>query len=189
MSNRDVLAALEPFRRFRSTLHGPAHWARVHRFALVLAAQLKLPRPQRYCVEVFAWLHDLARVDDGGGRQHAIDGAEQVRTFASQVFPALSEDQVFIVKLAIRHHSDGLTADVAAHQGLFSNCAWPTDLALNTVACCWDADRLDLLRLGREPLNQYMSTPFWRDILPLARQLHGFSSESDELDLSSECGE
>ena len=186
MSNHDILAALGPFRRFRSTLHGPAHWARVHRFGLELARQLNLSLQERSCIEVFAWLHDLARVDDGGGRQHAVDGAKQVRTIAGQVFPSLTDDQIRIVELAVRHHSDGLTADVAARQGLFGSCPWPTEQALNTVACCWDADRLDLLRLGREPLDRYMSTPFWQEILPLAHQLHGLASDDGETHLSSE---
>src|SRR5262249_18624408 len=49
--------------------HGRGRWARVHLFGLLPAEREELPAMARACVEVFAWVHDLAREDDGGGNQ------------------------------------------------------------------------------------------------------------------------
>jgi hypothetical protein len=171
--SREIIQKLESWRRFDSVLHGPAHWARVHRFGLALGRGLELNQSAMRCIEVFSWTHDLARVDDGGGRVHALDGADYLYEVAPEVFPALDPQELGVISRAIRHHSDGLTADVAWRQGLLSGCDWKPETVVLVTGCCWDADRLDLLRLGRKPRADKMSTPFWEDVYPLARRLHG----------------
>jgi uncharacterized protein len=168
-----ILPALEPLRRFPSAFHGPPHWARVHRFGTLLADRLDLPPEARACVELFAWLHDLAREDDSGSPQHALDGAEQIDAVIPLVSDPLAPDQVETLRLAIRHHSDGMVAARAEEAGLFAEIGWPRDLVVATVGCCWDADRLDLPRVGVVPAARFMSTPVWREVQALAARIHG----------------
>ncbi len=155
-----------------SRIHGPAHWARVSRFGEELSRLHELTDEDRQCVSVFAWTHDLARTDDEGGGQHAFDGARYLDEVWPTVFPNLSRRQVELVRTAIRYHSDGLTAEAAWYQGLLNSVDRKEDEAISVVGCCWDADRLDLLRLGARPRAEFMSTEYWQKVLPLAEKLH-----------------
>jgi uncharacterized protein len=174
MSMGDLRRKLEAFARFPSVIHGSGHWFRVRRFGALLAEREGLPPAARQCVEIFSLVHDLARVHDGGGNQHAIDGAQYVDDVVPAVFGAVPQGQVEIVRMAIRYHSDGLVARRASEHGLFDPLEGPPDLVLRTVACCWDADRLDLPRVGIRPHPDLMSTTSWREVLPLALRYHGF---------------
>ncbi len=174
MTGREILRKLVGLARYPSQIHGPAHWARVRHFGALLAEAEDLPPAARTCVEVFAQIHDLAREDDGGGNQHAIDGASYMDEVVSAVFSGqLSPDQVETVRAAIRYHSDGMVAQQASEDGLFEGLGWPRDLLVRTVGCCWDADRIDLLRVGIHPAHEFMSTSGWRDVLALSLRIHG----------------
>ena len=59
----------------------------------------------------------------------------------------LNDAQFELLRYACTHHTDGETT---------------TD---PTIACCWDADRLDLGRVGIEPEADYLSTAAAREIL------------------------
>jgi uncharacterized protein len=152
------------FARFPSQIHGPAHWSRVRRFGALLAEGEALPDAARSCVEIFAWVHDLAREHDGGGNEHAIDGAVYIDQVVPAVFGALLPDQMAALRSAIRYHSDGMTAQQAFEAGLLPAVAWQPKLLVATVACCWDADRLDLPRVGIVPDARFMSTLSWRHV-------------------------
>jgi hypothetical protein len=52
---------------------------------------------------------------------------------------------------AMHHHTDGLTTDDPL------------------VGACWDADRLDLPRVGIAPVGRYLSTATARDGATIAR--------------------
>jgi uncharacterized protein len=110
-------------------IHGEAHWARVCANGLLLAeatgADLEV-------VELFAYLHDSKRLDDGWDLDHGRRAARFVRTLQGSLL-TLSEEKLEQLVYACAHHSDGLTeADV-------------------TVQTCWDADRLDLGRIHIRP--------------------------------------
>jgi uncharacterized protein len=186
MTGRDVLQKLVGLARYPSRIHGPAHWARVRRFGALLAETEDLPPAARRCVEVFAQIHDLAREDDGGGNQHAVDGASYMDEVISAVFAGrLTQDQVETVRRAIRYHSDGMVAQQANEDGLFEGLEWPRDLLVRTVGCCWDADRVDLLRVGIHPAPEFMSTSGWRDVLALSLRIHGVGRRDDMRDKSA----
>ena len=172
MTGGDTLRTLVGLARYPSLIHGPAHWSRVRRFGALLAEKEQLPGAARACVEIFALLHDLAREDDGGGNQHAIDGAAYMDEVIPAVFGRLSLDQIKTVRVAIRSHSDGMVARQASDNGLFDRLDWPRDLLTRTVGCCWDADRLDLPRVGIHPVPELMSTAGWRDVLTLSLRIH-----------------
>jgi uncharacterized protein len=169
---REIAATMRQLAWHVSDLHGVAHWARVSRFGAGLSAGLHLSPAYRECVEIFAWTHDLARIDDGGGNDHARDGARYFDTYTAKVFPHLTHVQQDFIRTAIYHHADGISAEEGWHQGWFTHLEGEKADILNVMGCCWDADRLDLLRLGIEPEPHRMSTPFWDSLLPLSQRLN-----------------
>lgn len=172
-----IVPHLVPLAKHNSALHGVAHWTRVHRYGLLLADTLELSSTQKIAIALFGWTHDLARTNDGGGNQHSIDGADYVVDVTNTLFSNFPRDTLDIVRCAIYYHSDGMTAEEALYQhSLKDNLTWSRDDILNTLGCCWDADRLDLLRLGIAPQESKMSTPYWDDVLPLAAKLNKMTS-------------
>jgi uncharacterized protein len=123
-------------------IHGAPHWARVRRNGLLLAERTGASRP---VVELFAFLHDACRQHDGRDAGHGGRAAGLVERLRDEGLVALGDEEAALLAFACRHHSDGLLdADV-------------------TVQTCWDADRLDLGRVGRRPDPARLCTPAARD--------------------------
>ncbi len=123
-------------------IHGEAHWARVHQNGLRLAEQTGAD-PE--IVELFAYLHDSKRLDDGWDADHGRRAAEFIRGLDTSLL-ALSKEKLALLVYACAHHSDGQTeADV-------------------TIQTCWDADRLDLGRIRIKPDPRYLCTPAAKDL-------------------------
>ena len=123
-------------------IHGAPHWARVRRNGLVLAERTGAIRR---VVSLFAFLHDSCRVDDGRDAEHGQRAAALVCSLRDAGLLCLSDEETELLCIACRHHSDGrVDADV-------------------TVQTCWDADRLDLGRVGKHPDPRYLCTPAARD--------------------------
>jgi uncharacterized protein len=117
-------------------IHGPAHWARVlengRRLAKVTKADLEV-------VELFSVFHDACRRNDDRDPKHGARGA----ILASRLLAGegrLSPDKLEQLQFACRLHTRGLLE---------------ADL---TVQTCWDADRLDLLRVGTLPEPELLCT-------------------------------
>jgi uncharacterized protein len=122
-------------------IHGEAHWGRVYENGLRLAEQTGA---DVQIVELFAFLHDSKRQNDGWDRDHGQRAAEFARSL-SQTLVVLPPARFELLVYAIARHSDGLVeADVS-------------------VQTCWDADRLDLGRIGIEPDPKYLCTDAARD--------------------------
>ena len=110
-------------------IHGRAHWARVLANGLRLA---KLTGANRTVVELFAILHDAKRLSDGRDPQHGARAAEFARSLRGSLVD-LSQEGFELLHYACVYHTSGMTeADI-------------------TVQTCWDADRLDLGRIGIMP--------------------------------------
>jgi uncharacterized protein len=122
-------------------IHGVPHWARVRWNGLTIA-QVNGARPD--VVELFAFLHDSQRFHDGRDREHGARGADFTLQLNRELL-LLDRPGLEMLAYAVRHHSDGLTeADV-------------------TVQTCWDADRLDLGRVGITPRADRLCTEQARD--------------------------
>jgi uncharacterized protein len=122
-------------------IHGIGHWRRVRDNGLRLAAATGA-RPR--VVELFGYLHDSMREDDGYDLEHGPRAARFVRTLAGDVFH-LPADELDLLADAIDVHSHGyIDGDV-------------------TVQTCWDADRLDLGRIGIVPNPRRLCTPAARE--------------------------
>jgi len=135
-----VMKACQP--KHPHSVHGPAHWRRVERNALVLATRTQA------CVEVvrlFALFHDCQRINEGWDPQHGKRGADFAATLRGEAFE-LPDDQFELLTHA---------------------CIWHTDEHRSedpTIGTCWDADRLDLGRVGMIPDANFMSTEFGAEI-------------------------
>lgn len=90
-------------------------------------------------VELFAFLHDSQREDEWSDPKHGDRGAEYARALQGRFYD-LSAKALSQLTHAIRHHSGG---DVS------------TD---STIQTCWDADRLDLGRVGITPAAEFLSS-------------------------------
>lgn len=133
-------AARERFVMSARGPHGPSHWERVRENGLRIAEHTGADAE---IVEAFALLHDCCRESEGVDPEHGQRAAE----FASSLRGTLIhiEDEEFErLTEALRDHSRGKTS---------------RDVQIGT---CWDADRLDLGRVGRKPKARLMSTEYAR---------------------------
>ena len=116
--------------------HGFAHWARVRENGLRLA---KGTGANADVVELFAVFHDACRLNEDHDPKHGSRGADLAFELHGKFFQ-LDHHNFTALRVACRLHTEGLTdADV-------------------TVQTCWDADRLDLGRVGIKPSSRYLCT-------------------------------
>jgi uncharacterized protein len=115
--------------------HGANHWGRVRHHALAIA---RARGAHLLVVELFAFLHDSQRRDEWRDPKHGDRGAEYARSLQGRFFE-LSAKALSHLTHAICHHSGGEVSTDA------------------TIQSCWDADRLDLGRVGIKPAAEYLS--------------------------------
>lgn len=125
------------------TLHGPDHWERVERNGRVLANRTGA---DVVVVRLFALFHDSRRENDGYDPGHGRRGARYAEEFRQTTLACLSETQFEQLRFACTWHTDHLHHEDP------------------TIGTCWDADRLDLGRVGIIPEAQFMSTEFAREV-------------------------
>ena len=122
-------------------IHGTPHWSRVRENGLQLA---KVTGAKPHVVELFAFLHDSRRLNDGHDPRHGHRAAVFANELAGTAFD-LEPDDLDLLTTACSKHSDGLmSGDI-------------------TVLTCWDADRLDLGRVGNRPRPELLCTDAARD--------------------------
>lgn len=116
------------------------HWARVlengRRLAAASGARVKV-------VELFAVFHDARRVNENRDPDHGRRGARLATELRGTHFELDDEDHALLIR-ACEAHTDSLIE---------------TD---PTIQTCWDADRLDLGRVGIRPAPRFLGTPLAR---------------------------
>ena len=117
-------------------IHGVSHWARVRQNGLYLS---KITAANTVVVELFAFLHDSCRLNDDHDPDHGARAAVFAQSLNGSVFTLPAQDLEILVE-ACQGHTHGRTSDDV------------------TVQTCWDADRLDIGRVGIIPHGRYMST-------------------------------
>ena len=115
--------------------HGPTHWRRVETLGLKLAAETGADET---VVRLFAWFHDSRRENEALDRGHGRRGAELAMTLRGKLFE-LDDKRFETLLFACRFHTGGMSCDA-------------------TIGTCWDADRLDLYRVGMIPDRKYLNT-------------------------------
>lgn len=118
-------------------VHGVSHWARVRANGLRLA---EMTGANAHLVELFAFLHDSKRLNDGYDPMHGSRAAEFAKQLAEASVIKVSDAELALLMTACEGHSDGLTTG---------------DI---TVLTCWDADRLDLGRVYIKPDPKFLCT-------------------------------
>ncbi|MAE45275.1 MAG: hypothetical protein CMJ86_00125 [Planctomycetes bacterium] len=122
-------------------IHGIPHWRRVRDNGLFLAERTGA---DAQVVELFSVYHDCRRLNDGHDPGHGARGAQLAVEMRGEWFEI--EDEPFEhLLIACRAHTAGLTE---AHP---------------TVQTCWDADRLDLGRVGVMPRAERLCTEAAKD--------------------------
>ena len=118
------------------SVHGIAHWDRVAKNAdLLNTSDVDL-----LVVKVFAYIHDVERDDDSYDFQHGPRAAELVDEIRETELAFLNDGEIRQLKKACELHTT----------------TWRTEDA--TVNACFDADRLDLGRVGIMPDPDKMAT-------------------------------
>lgn len=116
--------------------HGRDHWLRVLFNGRLLAAETGA---NLRVVELFALIHDSCRENENDDPLHGWMAAQYASQLRGTWFEA-SDAEMSLLAYACELHSDGYTeADI-------------------TVQTCWDADRLDLGRVGIRPAARYLCT-------------------------------
>ena len=91
----------------------------------------------------FAYFHDCMRENEQIDPGHGLRGAEFAEAHRDSI--RLDELQFHQLFEACKHHTDGK----------------PT--TCETISSCWDADRLDLGRVGTTPKSSYLGSSLARD--------------------------
>tara|TARA_R110002073_G_scaffold37066_3_gene107644 strand:- start:275 stop:736 length:462 start_codon:yes stop_codon:yes gene_type:complete len=117
--------------------HGSSHWARVKQNGLLLAEHT---RADCEVVELFAFIHDSCRRNEHKDPDHGPRAADYAERLRFEKLLELNDMQFQQLKRACAGHThETRSADI-------------------TIASCWDADRLDLPRVGIIPDPHRMAT-------------------------------
>lgn len=127
--------------------HGKDHWLRVLQNAREIAVGC---RANLRVLELFAVLHDSRRENEYHDPEHGHRAASYAVELRGKWFD-LGDDEMDLLMEACRFHSDGLTE------------------ANPTIQACWDADRLDLGRVGIRPNAKYLCTEYAKRIDVISR--------------------
>jgi uncharacterized protein len=130
------------FHSHGNSVHGLDHWRRVERNGVLLATRTGADIA---VVQLFALFHDSRRENDGWDEGHGARGAEYAASLRGLRYE-LADSQFELLHYACVWHTEG-----ERHED-------------PTIGTCWDADRLDLGRVGVIPSTEFMSTDFGRDI-------------------------
>jgi uncharacterized protein len=121
----------------RKGVHGIAHWARVLENGRRVAALTSGADPD--VLELFAVFHDARRVNEAWDRGHGGRGAELAHELRGKYFE-IDDERFALLEYACQEHTSGRV------------------MADPSVQVCWDADRLDLLRVGTKPRKELLCT-------------------------------
>ena len=117
-------------------IHGISHWCRVYENGMLLAKQEGVARG---VVQLFSVFHDAGRRSEGYDENHGPRGAELARQLRA-LCPVNDREFLLLVTACSEH------TRARCHDDL-------------TVRACFDADRLDLGRVGNKPDPRFLCTP------------------------------
>lgn len=140
-----VRLAESAFKLGSRSIHGRNHWSRVADNGHAICALDS--DIDATVVHHFALLHDCKRLDDDDDPGHGRRAAGYCKKLHSVGKLQLTQSQLRTLIIACAHHNDGQTSDD------------------RTIGACWDADRLDLTRIGVIPDLARLSTTAGRAVL------------------------
>jgi uncharacterized protein len=131
------------FKLGQRTDHGPNHWRQVDRLGIALCKANS--KADKEVVRLFALIHDHLRENEMEDPLHGHRAAKAAPEILEKCGIKPGFDRLNVLLEAIRYHNDGLISDCP------------------TIGTCWDADRLDLPRVGIIPDPKLLSTQAARD--------------------------
>ena len=138
---RDLLTAIKhKFRLDWRGIHGAPHWARVRANGLAIAAQAAV---RVDVIELFAFLHDSCRENEEHDPYHGHRAAEFAEQLRGRFFNIDDAGFELLVQACLTHSDGHMEGDP-------------------TIQACWDADRLDLWRVGVTPDPKRLATQIAR---------------------------
>lgn len=143
------------------SIHGPKHWERVEKNGMALA---KSTGADPLVVTLFSLFHDCRREKDSHDHNHAWRGARRALELHGELYE-LTPAQLETLVYACEYHMARLTS-----RDLTSG-----DRA--TIGTCWDADRLDVYRVGIWPDVDRLSSEAAKQRLQGAPDPYGLSFE------------
>ena len=117
-------------------IHGMPHWQRVERNGELLATE----ECDLTVIRCFAYLHDSCRLNNGGDREHGPRAAVFIESLRNNYLKGLTDQQFALLKEAIEKHTSHSRTGIP------------------TIDACFDADRLDLMRVGIWPKSEKMAS-------------------------------
>jgi uncharacterized protein len=143
--------------------HGERHWRAVAHAGLQLAPSLPNCRP--LVILLFALFHDAMRENEYHDPEHGRRGAELSRRLHRDGLLQLGDSDRELLYEACRDHDRGLVTDDP------------------TIGASWDADRLNLWRVGHEPDPRLLSTAAARKprLIQAAASFHDGEYDWDDL--------
>ena len=113
---------------WKSVIHGLQHWQHVELFGVLMCRLSE--NADEDVIRWFAYLHDCKRTNDGHDQDHGKKAADYISEIRNTYLSDLTDSQIQILKTACELHTTTHKTDDP------------------TVNICFDADRLDLLRVG-----------------------------------------
>lgn len=126
--------------------HGLPHWQRVERNGILLS--LKEYKGNLYfrkdinikVMRLFAYLHDKCRLSNHGDWKHGERAADMLYVIRDTLLNDIDDEEFYLLERACRYHTSmHKTGNI-------------------TIDTCFDADRLDLGRVGIKPHPMKMAT-------------------------------
>ncbi len=125
--------------------HGLRHWEAVERNALALARAT--PKADETVAQLFALVHDSKRENENTDPDHGERAGDYVETLYKRGKLPVTVEQKDLLVYACKLHEKGQTSDNP------------------TIGVCWDADRLDLPRVGITPDPNLLSTKAGKEMM------------------------
>jgi uncharacterized protein len=136
ISKQLILELKDAYRLDWHGVHGVAHWARVRHIGLKLSKETGAnPR----VIEAFAFLHDSQRHNDKFDPEHGLRACHLAGHLLGRSLHLSAIEFDLLVEACQFHTFGHIDADI-------------------TIQTCWDADRLDLRRVGIMPRADLLCT-------------------------------
>ncbi len=120
------------------SIHGLSHWEKVKKIGNYLA---KHTGADKEVIKLFAYLHDSKRVNEDNDPSHGLRAALFAQELHKNGLLGISREQLGQLCFACENHTNSnIKSD---------------DITIQT---CWDADRLDLWRVGIIPDKRFLNT-------------------------------
>lgn len=139
----------------RSGCHNSAHWFKVSQLGTLIALAEGV---DPVVPLLFGFYHDCRRENDGFDPNHGHRAALLALNHSHRGLLNISQDQLTLLMFACEHHTKG-----------------SVDSEDKVVSACWDADRLDLPRVGVQTLPEFLGTDTAKSLCEHQKDMYSYA--------------